>query len=77
MFSIHLHRNQMLSEGEKEKEEDRRDGGSRSCPEKCEGVSRTRLLVSEACVCYLQMTFDLTPSCLLLRLSKRGIIRLW
>lgn len=36
----------------------------------CEGASRARLPVPEACVCYLQMTFDLTSLCLSLLIFK-------
>lgn len=36
----------------------------------CEGASRARLPVPEACVCNLQMTFDLTSLCLGLLIFK-------
>ena len=68
---VQLHSHQMLLEREQEKEEDRRDVGSGSCSQKCEGASRARLSVSEACVCYWQMNFDLTSSCLCVFISKQ------
>ena len=70
---VQLHSHQMLLEREQEKEEDRRDVGSGSCSQKCEGASRARLSVSEACVCYWQMNFDLTSSCLCLFISKQEL----
>lgn len=44
-------------------------GATMKSPQKrCEGAFGARLPVSEACVCYLQMTSDLTSSCLSLHI---------